>query len=93
MELFDAERVRALLHPATLVEALRAGFAEADQLQVPDRVSLTIDAEDGSTLLLKPCWRRGGMGDIDHLLAIMHKHSAAHHGVQPIDRTQQRRFA
>lgn len=61
MELFDAERVRALLDPATLVEALRAGFAEADQLQVPDRVSLTIDAEHGSTLLLKPCWRRGGL--------------------------------
>lgn len=61
MLLLDADQVRARLDPGALVEALRTGFAQAELLQVPDQVGLPIDPAAGSTLLLKPAWRRGGL--------------------------------
>lgn len=64
MQVFDADRVRELLDPATLVEALRDGFARAEQVQVPERVSLPLDRDAGSSLLLKPAW------ELDGLLAV-----------------------
>lgn len=61
MEFLDAARVRELLRPAALVEALRAAFARAEEVVVPDRVALPVDPALGSSLLLKPAWERDGL--------------------------------
>jgi ornithine cyclodeaminase len=56
MELLDADRVRALLRPAALVEGLRDAFA-AEDVTVPERVHHTLDAGRETTLLVMPAWR------------------------------------
>lgn len=57
MECLDAARVRDLLDPADLVEALRSAFAEQDRLEVPPRVHHHVDAQRDATLLLMPAWQ------------------------------------
>jgi ornithine cyclodeaminase/alanine dehydrogenase-like protein (mu-crystallin family) len=59
MKSLDAARVRALLDPAALVEALRTAFAHEDQVVVPPRVHHTVDDQREGTLLLMPAWRTG----------------------------------
>ena len=61
MDLLDAARVRELLDPAALVEALRDAFARADEVVVPDRLTLPVDPDAGSSLLLKPAWELDGL--------------------------------
>ncbi|GGK70174.1 ornithine cyclodeaminase family protein [Ornithinimicrobium pekingense] len=57
MELLDAARVRALLVPADLVEALRAAFAEQERVVVPHRAHHRVDEQRDATLLLMPAWQ------------------------------------
>lgn len=59
MELLDAERIRALLHPGDLVEALRTAFAHQDDVVVPERGHHAVDDERQATLLVMPAWEAG----------------------------------
>lgn len=61
VRLLDAGQVREHLDPAVLVEALRTAFSDLGATVVPDRVTMPIDEGAGSTLLLKPAWRRDGL--------------------------------
>ncbi|WP_161964950.1 ornithine cyclodeaminase family protein [Ornithinimicrobium cerasi] len=58
MQMLDAARVRALLAPRDLVEALRVAFAAPD-VTVPERSHHRLDDERDATLLLMPAWRTG----------------------------------
>ncbi|MFK5634136.1 MULTISPECIES: ornithine cyclodeaminase family protein [unclassified Ornithinimicrobium] len=58
MELLDAARVRALLDPRALVEALRGAFADPGELVVPPRGHHRIDDALEATLLVMPAWQR-----------------------------------
>jgi ornithine cyclodeaminase len=60
MELLDAARVRALVDPRALVEALRDAFADPGELVVPARGHHRIDDDLEATLLVMPAWQRGG---------------------------------
>ena len=57
METLDAARVRDLLDPADLVEALRSAFAEQDRVVVPPRSHHHVDEERDATLLVMPAWQ------------------------------------
>jgi ornithine cyclodeaminase/alanine dehydrogenase-like protein (mu-crystallin family) len=57
METLDAARVRALLDPGELVEALRSAFAEQERVVVPPRSHHRVDEQRDATLLLMPAWQ------------------------------------
>lgn len=59
MEFFDADRVRRLLDPVALVEALRAAFADPGSVTVPKRDHHPIDEDREATLLVMPAWATG----------------------------------
>ncbi|AXH95392.1 bifunctional Delta(1)-pyrroline-2-carboxylate/Delta(1)-piperideine-2-carboxylate reductase [Ornithinimicrobium avium] len=59
MELLDAARIRAVLQPGALVEALRTAFAHQDDVVVPDRGHHRVDEDRQATLLVMPAWESG----------------------------------
>ncbi len=59
MELLDAARIRAVLRPGDLVEALRTAFAHQDDVVVPDRGHHRVDEAREATLLVMPAWETG----------------------------------
>ena len=59
MELLDAARIRAVLQPGALVEALRTAFAHQDDVVVPERGHHAVDDERQATLLVMPAWEAG----------------------------------
>ncbi|WP_134773124.1 ornithine cyclodeaminase family protein [Ornithinimicrobium flavum] len=61
VRLLDAGQVRDHLDPTELVAALRTAFSDPGTTVVPDRVTMPLDESVGTSLLLKPAWRRDGL--------------------------------
>lgn len=59
MDFLDAQRVHELLAPATLVEGLRAAFADPGRFTVPPREHYPLDEGRRATLLVMPAWQTG----------------------------------
>lgn len=83
MELLGAARVRDLIDPCALVEALRDAFAHPDATTVPERGHYRIDDDLGATLLVMPAWTKGdliGVKVVGHYPRNSERGLAAIHG-------------